>query len=144
MTSGILFKRFRLFLCFCLTTKFLVDFMSRKTTMCLILFFSRYNLDAKPVITFQNFEETFGVPPIGKTKAPSPKCGFGFEHQISVAQAYAKIFEAARQPGFNLKELLPASCFVPNGRILMPQMREYLARIRLNLNDENFRRLWNQ
>nr|CDS25597.1 EF hand calcium binding domain containing protein [Hymenolepis microstoma] len=53
-------------------------------------------------------------------------------------------FIGARYKEFNLRELLPPSCFDPNGRILKPQFREMLARMNIHLIDENFRRLWEQ
>ncbi|VDO07457.1 unnamed protein product [Rodentolepis nana] len=53
-------------------------------------------------------------------------------------------FIGARSKGFNLRELLPPSCFDPNGRILKPQFREMLSRMNIHLIDENFRRLWEQ
>ncbi len=84
------------------------------------------------------------MPPVGKTRAPEPKNGFGFEHNLSVAFALESVQRAARHKGFKLKELLPASCFEKDGRILKPQLREMLARMRLTLTDENFRRLWEQ
>ncbi|KAL5108167.1 EF-hand calcium-binding domain-containing protein 6 [Taenia crassiceps] len=63
---------------------------------------------------------------------------------LSVAFAFETILRGASSKGFALKELLPPSCFDINGRVLKPQMREMLARMRVNLTDENFRRLWEQ
>ena len=86
----------------------------------------------------------FGAPPIGKTKAPELRRVFGFDFKLSVAFAFENIIRGARLKGFDLKELLPPSCFDNNGRVLKPQFREMLARMRISLTDENFRRLWEQ
>ncbi|VDD82900.1 unnamed protein product [Mesocestoides corti] len=86
----------------------------------------------------------FGLPPIGKTEGPDINNGPGFDHKLSVAFALETIIRGAKVKGFNLKEILPTSCFEQNGRILKPQMREMLARMRIQLTDENFRRLWEQ
>ncbi|GAA51832.1 EF-hand calcium-binding domain-containing protein 6 [Clonorchis sinensis] len=50
--------------------------------------------------------------------------------------------EIACDPSFDLKRLLPSSCFEPNGRVLCPQLRQAMKLMRINLIDENFRRLW--
>nr|VZI09132.1 unnamed protein product [Spirometra erinaceieuropaei] len=104
----------------------------------------RYGFDSSPVLSFSDFEATFGVPPLGQTKAPVIISGFGYKEKLSVAFVFQKLQEAARHPKFDLKELLPPSCFEKEGRILMPHLRELLARIRIDLNEENFRRLWSQ
>lgn len=86
----------------------------------------------------------FGESPSGKTRASEQKRIFGFDYKLSVAFAFENIIRGARSRGFDLKELLPLSCFDNNGRVLKPQFREMLARMRINLTDENFRRLWEQ
>lgn len=112
-------------------------------SLCLITI-SRYCLNETPILSFTEFEKLFGVPPVGQTKGPEPKTGFGFEHKLSVAYTFQNMLNAARSKGFNLKEILPPSCFEKEGRILKPHLREMLARVRLQLTDENFRRLWEQ
>lgn len=102
----------------------------------------RYCLDETPILSFNEFEAIFGVPPVGETRAPEPRRVFGYDHMLSVAFAFETILRGASSKGFALKELLPPSCFDINGRVLKPQMREMLARMRVNLTDENFRRLW--
>nr|CDS19381.1 EF hand calcium binding domain containing protein [Echinococcus granulosus] len=104
----------------------------------------RYCLNETPTLSFNEFEAIFGVPPVGRTRAPKPKSVFGYDHKLSVAFAFEAILRGASSKRFDLKELLPPSCFDVDGRILKPQLREMLARMRVNLTDENFRRLWEQ
>ncbi|CAH8871059.1 unnamed protein product [Trichobilharzia szidati] len=50
--------------------------------------------------------------------------------------------EIACDEEFDLKAILPPSCFVKGGRILCSQMQEALRRMHIHLTPENFRRLW--
>ncbi|KAM3177850.1 hypothetical protein ACTXT7_003739 [Hymenolepis weldensis] len=99
----------------------------------------KYCLHKKQVVSFDELEKIFG-----QTDGPHLKFSFGYDHKLSVAFALENILLGARSKEFNLKELLPPSCFDPNGRILKPQFREMLARMNIYLTDENFRRLWEQ
>lgn len=108
------------------------------------MLYRRYCLNKTPTLSFDDFEAIFGVPPVGQTVAPELKNAFGSGHKLSVAFAFENILIGARCKGFDLKELLPPSCFDPNGRVLKPQLWEMLARMRISLTNENFRRLWEQ
>ncbi|CAL8087650.1 unnamed protein product [Calicophoron daubneyi] len=102
----------------------------------------RYKLDRTRLISFRQFEEAFTAQPLGHRKPPSIFRGLGELRCLSVAQAFKILQEIACDPKFDLKEVLPPSCFEANGRILCPQLREALNRMRIYLTDENFRRLW--
>lgn len=90
-------------------------------------------------MSFDELEKIFE-----RTDGPHLKSSFGYDHKLSVAFAFENILLGARSKEFNLRELLPPSCFDPNGRILKPQFREMLSRMNIQLTDENFRRLWEQ
>ncbi|KAG5442798.1 hypothetical protein CSKR_113419 [Clonorchis sinensis] len=102
----------------------------------------RYSLDKEALVSFRQFEEAFTAEPLGSCPPPIIFRGLGAEKTVSVAQAYKMLQEIACDPSFDLKRLLPSSCFEPNGRVLCPQLRQAMKLMRINLIDENFRRLW--
>ncbi|KAA3672642.1 uncharacterized protein DEA37_0014160 [Paragonimus westermani] len=103
---------------------------------------SRYELDKEALVSFRQFEEAFTAQPLSKRPPPVIFHGLGAERCVSVAQAYRMLQEIACDPKFDLKRLLPPSCFEPDGRVLCPQLREAMKLMRINLTDENYRRLW--
>ena len=42
----------------------------------------------------------------------------------------------------NIRDLLPASCFTHDGRVIAPQLREALAQVDLRLTDVEFDHIW--
>ncbi|KAF5398893.1 hypothetical protein PHET_07915 [Paragonimus heterotremus] len=102
----------------------------------------RYELDKEALVSFRQFEEAFTAKPLGKRAPPVIFHGLGAERCVSVAQAYRMLQEIACDPKFDLKRLLPPSCFQPDGRVLCPQLREAMKLMRIHLTDENYRRLW--
>ncbi|THD22648.1 EF-hand calcium-binding domain-containing protein 6 [Fasciola hepatica] len=102
----------------------------------------RYGLDKEYAVTFRQFEEAFTAHPLGKREPPVIFEGLGAECYLSVAQTFRMLQEIACDPKFDLKRLLPPSCFEPDGHVLCPQLRKALQLMRLNLTEENFRRLW--
>lgn len=88
------------------------------------------------------FDELEGY--FGKTEAPKLNPAFVIDQNLSVPFALDNIILGAQSKDFNLKELLPPSCFESKGRILKPQFREMLARMNIKLTDEYFRRLWEE
>ncbi|CAH8462096.1 unnamed protein product [Dicrocoelium dendriticum] len=101
-----------------------------------------YGLDKGVLISFRQFEEAFTSRPLGKHAPPILFHGLGAERCLSVAHAFKLLQEVACDPSFDLKRVLPPSCFEPGGRILCPQLREGMNLMRIKLTDENYRRLW--
>ncbi|VDP83493.1 unnamed protein product [Echinostoma caproni] len=99
-------------------------------------------MDREYAVSFRQFEEAFTAEPLGKKAPPVIFEGLGSECSLSVAQTFRMMQDIACDPNFNLKRLLPPSCFEPDGYVLCPQFRKALKLMRLNMTEENFRRLW--
>ncbi|KAF8563035.1 hypothetical protein P879_04402 [Paragonimus westermani] len=112
------------------------------TTELFYRLLERYELNKEALVSFRQFEEAFTAQPLGKRAPPVIFYGLGAERCVSVAQAYRMLQEIACDPKFDLKRILPPSCFEPDGRVLCPQLREAMKLMRINLTDENYRRLW--
>ena len=68
-------------------------------------------------------------------------CDGDFE-KIKATNALYRLKLATLERTFDLKLVLPKSCFEPNGLLLMPQLREALCRMNIRMTDSEFGKFW--
>ncbi|XP_012942341.1 uncharacterized protein LOC101857081 [Aplysia californica] len=60
----------------------------------------------------------------------------------SAPHAFVMFRKKLQKGEVNIRDLLPAACFVNDGRVIKPQLREALAQVDMRLTDNEFDHIW--